>query len=415
MNTGLLREQKGIALVVAMLLLLVLTLIGVSAVSTSTFDILISGRQRASQEAFYATEAGINELMGRFRHGATNEISDPTDPKTNPTETSPPWKILLAKSSGTGAAKIGFGSTTANTTSVASLQTQLDFGVEVTHKLDLANKLIIKSAAPVYTLRSYGFAADGAIKVIEVELNKISLDPPGALYSERPVDINGSSTYIQGKDQCGGTKDKPGILSTLANSPANLSISGNPEILGDDPGSMISFDSKTVSVKFNSENLDMRGMVDYIKNYADFRYDYTSNQTLTGYSDQWGTPTAVNTNPPTVITYDGPMKIVYFNMHGNNLKLAGGSHGAGILLVDGNLELNGGFTWYGMIIVMGALDYTGGGQKNVTGGILTGESATIEVDVGGNAAIIYCSKVADQLKDKVSPFKMTKWAEIISN
>ena len=412
MKAGQLRDEKGIALVVAMLLLLVLTLIGMSAVNTSTFDILISGRQRASQEAFYAAEAGINEFMGRFRSGATNEISDPTDPKTNPTETSPPWKILLAKSSGTGAAKIGFGSTAAHTTSVASLQTQLDFGVEVTHKLDLANKVIIKSAAPAYTLRSYGFAADGAIKVIEVELHKVSLDPPGALYSERPVDINGTSTYIQGKDQCGGTINKPGILSTLGNSPSNLSISGNPTIDGNET---ITFDGKTVSVQFNSENLDMRGLVDYLKIYADSKYDYTSNQTLTGYSDQWGTPTAVNTTPPTAISYDGPMKIVYFNMHGNNLKLAGGSHGAGVLLVDGNLELNGGFTWYGVIVVMGALDYTGGGEKNVTGGVLTGESATIEVDVGGNAAIIYCSRVADQLKDKVSPFKMTKWAEIISN
>ena len=402
MKAAHLRDENGIALVVAMLLLLVLTLIGVSAVNTSTFDILISGRQRASQEAFYAAEAGINELMGRFRQDATNEISDPTDPKVNPTETTPPWKILLAKSSGTGAAKIGFGSTTANTTSIASLQTQLEFGAEVTHKVDLANKLITKGGAPVYTVRSYGFAADGAIRVIEVELNKSpSLDPPGALYSEQPANIHGSSTYIQGKDQC-GTNNKPGILTTLSNSPTDpVTISGGPTIDG------------SPAKQYNGDNLNLREMVDYLKKDANFSYDYTNDQTLTGVSDQWGTPTSVDTSTP--ISYDGPINIVYFNMYGNTLKLAGGSHGAGILLVDGNLDLNGGFTWYGIIIVVGALDYTGGGQKNVTGGIMAGESATIEVDIGGNAGIIYCSAVADKLKDKVSPFRMTKWAEIISN
>jgi len=35
------------------------------------------------------------------------------------------------------------------------------------------------------------------------------------------------------------------------------------------------------------------------------------------------------------------MNVVYFNMNGNTLKLAGGSKGAGILLVDGNLDLSG--------------------------------------------------------------------------
>ena len=106
------------------------------------------------------------------------------------------------------------------------------------------------------------------------------------------------------------------------------------------------------------------------------------------------------------------MNIVYFNMHGlNTIKLAGQSHGAGLLLVDGNLELNGGFTWYGVIIVTGALDYTGGGEKNVTGGVLTGETTAVQVDVGGDAGIMYCSEVADKLRKVVSPLRMTRWKD----
>ena len=250
---------------------------------------------------------------------------------------------------------------------------------------------------------SYGFTADGAKKVIEVEVNKNpSLDPPGVLYSESPVDIHGSSTYIQGMDQC-GTNNRPGIVTTLSNLPTDpISISGQPAIQGNP------------AKQYNAQNLNLRGMIDSLKNNADFKYDYSSSQTLSGYSDQWGKPTASNTTTP--ITYNGPMSIVYVNMQGNTLTLSGQSHGAGILLVDGNLELHGGFTWYGLIIAMGAVDYTGGGQNNVTGGILCGETATITVDIGGNAGIIYCSTAVNQLKDKtnniVPPFKVTRWGEI---
>ena len=107
------------------------------------------------------------------------------------------------------------------------------------------------------------------------------------------------------------------------------------------------------------------------------------------------------------------MSIVYFNMNGTNtLKLTGGTTGAGILLVDGNLEINGGFKWYGLVIVTGSVDYTGGGEKNVTGGVMSGESATVEVDVGGNAGIIYCSSVSNSLKNKVSPYRVTRWRDV---
>jgi hypothetical protein len=105
------------------------------------------------------------------------------------------------------------------------------------------------------------------------------------------------------------------------------------------------------------------------------------------------------------------MNIVYFDMKGDKtLTLAGGSHGAGILLVNGNLELHGGFTWYGVIIVTGALDYTGGGQKNVTGGIMAGETTTVQLDVGGNAGIVNCSNARKKIK--VAPLKITQWREV---
>lgn len=59
MKKSCLREEKGVALVVSLILLLVLTLIGFSSVNTTTFESNISGNERCGTDAFYAAEAGL--------------------------------------------------------------------------------------------------------------------------------------------------------------------------------------------------------------------------------------------------------------------------------------------------------------------------------------------------------------------
>ncbi len=383
-----LKEENGVVLVVTMLLLLVFTLIGMSAVNTATYDNLISGNKRISEQAFYLAEAGINEFLGRFREGATGELKDNAP-------SNPHWKVFIA-SNAELAEKIGYSSSDADHVFVQSLQNTLVYGVEIRHKVNMASHVITKAGSPLYIATSHGYTQDGGKKVIEADfIGSPPFDPPAALYAERPIDVNGTSTYIEGKDRC-GTRNKPGIITTLDESTNPITISGHPTIDGN-PG-----------IVYSGEDLNLKEAVDYFRKGANFTYDYNTNQTLTGYSDSWGTPTSTGTSTP--IAYSGPINIVYFNMHGDKtLKLAGQSHGAGILLVDGNLDLNGGFTWYGVIIVTGALDFTGGGEKNVTGGILTGEATALQVDLGGNAGILYCSEVADKLKMLVSPLRMTRW------
>jgi hypothetical protein len=61
-----LRNERGSALIVALLMLVVLTLIGISASTTTTFELQISGNDKLYKMAFYqadgATEAG-SELI----------------------------------------------------------------------------------------------------------------------------------------------------------------------------------------------------------------------------------------------------------------------------------------------------------------------------------------------------------------
>ena len=52
-------DERGIVLIVALMLLLVLTILGIGSISTTSFESIISGNERLANVAFYAAEAGI--------------------------------------------------------------------------------------------------------------------------------------------------------------------------------------------------------------------------------------------------------------------------------------------------------------------------------------------------------------------
>ena len=63
------KQQKGIALVIALVMLLVLTLVGLSALTTTNFETNISGNQRVYNLAFYTADGGVENFRGRVSGG----------------------------------------------------------------------------------------------------------------------------------------------------------------------------------------------------------------------------------------------------------------------------------------------------------------------------------------------------------
>jgi hypothetical protein len=57
-------NHRGVSLVIALLILLVLTLIGISAISTTTFETNIAGNERLYNNAFYSSDAGVDYFYG---------------------------------------------------------------------------------------------------------------------------------------------------------------------------------------------------------------------------------------------------------------------------------------------------------------------------------------------------------------
>jgi hypothetical protein len=55
-------NQSGVALVVALLMIVILSLIGIASSSNSTFEIRLSGNKRGSTDAFYTADGGARSV-----------------------------------------------------------------------------------------------------------------------------------------------------------------------------------------------------------------------------------------------------------------------------------------------------------------------------------------------------------------
>ena len=62
-------NQRGIAFVIALIMLLVLTLIGVGSISMTTYENNIAGNERLYNLAFYAADGGVENFRGRISTG----------------------------------------------------------------------------------------------------------------------------------------------------------------------------------------------------------------------------------------------------------------------------------------------------------------------------------------------------------
>jgi hypothetical protein len=78
-----LKNQSGAALVIALVMMIVLTLIGLASIFTSTFEIKISGNKRCTTDAFYSADSGIEVVKANVQNlRATNP--NPYDPFHDP-------------------------------------------------------------------------------------------------------------------------------------------------------------------------------------------------------------------------------------------------------------------------------------------------------------------------------------------
>lgn len=394
--------ESGAVLAIALMFLTILAMLGTTALNLTGTDVQIGGNYKAGLKAFYAAQAGLEEARERLCQNSAYPIND-----NHPTNTT--WTAFIGTD--IKSQKKGYDSSNGNHIRVASLQTDLDYTVKITHLLDPTGNIVYwgdedgdgicektTTSGPdmrnIYLTISYG-AFGSAQKTVVAEMTpRPPVTVPAPLYVNASTTIQGSSTHIIGTNHpsCGTGDDLPGIASTLP--PGSVTQHGNPEIVGvNGPDDIV----------YNGTPMDIQAMVDALKQSPDFSYTVTS-ATHTGMN--WGTPTPGDTLQDALSCSEH--NVVYYDTGGTDIRLSGGCTGCGILLIEGDLSIYGNFLWYGPILVTGSVIFTGGENKNVTGTLLAGGSVDADM-VGGNANIVYCNDAIDQ--GAYRPLMLLTWKE----
>ena len=378
------KDERGFILVVGLLMLLMTAVIGVGLVQTGTFGVVIAGNGIEGQKAFWIAESGLQDARDKLTGVGTIEAFKAISGLTNPvTYAGGSYRLIISDDT-----------------------------------YDPSRRVVVRSIGTRYQDDRVV-----ASKTVESVLQKFTFDLPGALYSKAHVTVNSNKTTIDGNDPCGGT-DRPSIITwntaTVDFQNGNLYGNGLGPITN---ASDINYDA--VTEIGSTKNYPLQQYVEAFKNYAT---DTSTDGTLPGsrIGNSWGADD-LNITPPIdgvaqrIQLYGDPeVNVIYLDPPANEatmkkeVSLTGQVSGHGLLLVNGALSIEGGFNWYGPIIATGGVKFTGKGgeDKNITGGIMAGETGVIvDTTVTGAVNILYCSSVTSYLSDLPSAI-MLSWREI---
>ena len=360
MRTGHMRfdDQRGMVLYSSLLILSLLVAVGVGARVMLQSDFKLLANMRASMEAFYVAEAGIewskDEIRKNFSH--------------------PPILPSRAQSFSSGNFSVSFLSPTAVTSLVARIV------VRSTGAVGSSSQVVQAQVTKTYDL------ADGAVSLRG---------------SANRVNFAGNPLLISGVDY------DPATGQAVAGSKARPAISVPDEILQ-------GLVEQGLSENQQSGNVGSGGGTsaitesDFIPASAVVRFAdglCSSAQAVTAFvpsdgmlllaGQTWGTRTSPQLR--CVEGLAGP---------GDSVNLGGGVTGAGILVVrNADLIVSGSLQWEGLIVVTGSnvsFKVTGGESKEIYGSLMVNETGTpgtgtAILDIQGSVRVLFSRPALNRL------------------
>jgi hypothetical protein len=361
------QEERGIALVTTILLLLAFTVLGVAAINISNVGTKITSNTRTTKQAFYLAEAGAERARDYLRNQLITSGSNSA--------------TVLNAVTGTD----GVLNTADDVRYITN--TSLGAGSYQVYLTNLTNVGYLFTA----TFKSYGNGPDNSLAVIQTSVNLTR--------SGGPINLPNLPGAI--------TLAGPNCVFGAPNSNADLIIGGatHPAVA---VNSVNSYNTVTGndSVQKRADNYTGIGGTPSVTNtvfgspwdsISDLNNLYT---TLKANADYYVGPTDPD---PASIGSTGDRKVVVVD---RDFTL-NPTTGAGILLVTGQLTLSGNFSYDGIILVIGSGNIlrNGGGNGTITGGIYaanikgpdgqinTGDdlfgNPTFDTNGGGNSTITY--------------------------
>lgn len=337
--TKLLKDSRGIALVIIVFITSILLTIVTSALLFSSLDLKLTSNLKLGDAAFHVADAGIQHALAVIPSGTTFSYS--TD-SANPTSVVPTTAFSAGYTYKVTAIK--------DTSSTQAILTSTAFGPDST-----------KRAVTAYIgLGGFGLGATSL---------------PGSTAAGTETNFSGTSFTINGNDNCNAAPAVPAIAVTdpaLATEITNNTTSDGG--LAANQMSLVTGAGAAPSVA------TIAPLSQTVAQIAD-AYLALSHTDLPGgnYSnDDWGTSSS-----PRITRITG------------NAQIQGNVEGYGVLVVDGSLDIAGNFTFHGLVIARGKVQVQINGDAGIYGSLLIAESATedagYELDVRGNAHIRYDS------------------------
>ena len=418
-------SERGVALIVALLTLLLLSAMLMGMIVASNSETNISSNFRDEQTAFFAARAGIEEVRDRLRPTATNPLSSTTYFTTSPAplpgapsgvlyvinptngETVAPWltngtnypddeickEVTCVGGVPTGAWALPAQSASNNYAAVPVLSwkwvrvmikpNKSDTGLARVTSVDglmNGNRVCFNGTnehttaatscpdKPVYELTALAVTKSGSRRMIQYEISQSALPPiPGALVFDGPTpdfttNPNSAAFGVTGMDTHTGPNGGAGCPAA-ANEPALGGYNAaSTTSLQNQVNRPGSYAGSPSGIADVSPQLGPLATVDGLNSLV------SSVTTMAG-PNVYGNsplPSPSTLNPGTI----GPPPNPVINVVNGDYTLP--SSGSGILLVTGTLTMNGNPSFNGVILVIGKgnVQKNGGGNGTLDGSML---------------------------------------------
>ena len=427
-QTALLSDSKGSALIAALLLVAVSSIMGATILFATSTDLQISGNYRRAIQTFYAAEAGLVEIQRRLSGSpATNPefLGD----RTSPYE--PNWSAYVFSQAGWkstddqtyNVSLTNFVPLAGNATNTFlqpnSVQSDMSYWAKVHHKTEYdAEQAGHRTATPHYvdgdgvtslhsqsnrgelvrfgyplgtsvtpeqfttpfqtpyppieTITSHG-QVEGADSILQADVFHPAGPPVWApLYVGSQMLLSGSMITIQGMDACGMVSAglPPISLAPAASLVGIAGLTGNP-----------------ATPQVSPIHLDLDEQIDDLKKSA--------------------TPVLANLMSVTLGSATTP-SVYYAEPTSNTLNISQ-VIGYGILLVKGNVQIAAPFQWQGLIVVSGQVIFSGGlGPLTLNGALYADRVQLLHDDI---SITLDTCPIAATLR--TLPVKVMTWRQVL--
>jgi len=420
-HTYLRRDERGMALVMALLVLLTLSLLMVVLLNTVSTDTKLAGHGIRESKALNYAEAGVAEACARIRNGdIPNFLSG------NPRRIAVIYNCAAGSVPALGVDSIGLataqppGQWLTYSSAVRDPNNQLT----VTYKTNAARTIIYRysnlmnptvnviSGLPIYVIQSTGRdGGDRRTIVAEVIQKPLQVVMHGGLVSQTDIKFTGNAVtcgYSHRSDTPAGTGSAGrlgagGCAENLAAVPPQWEL-GNPA--ADQAGAWSSgaIDQGGAGQPFGSPAMSQGN-----GNGAFYAGPWEALGMTQAEFWAWvGTP--IN-GLPGAANQNG---IFYLDNNGTHQDATGGwnynaASGSGFLYVDGDLHLNAGFTWRGLIYVEGDLDLNGAAW--ILGSIIVKGKGQTKFN-GGSTVLYSYDAIQEYITKFGGKFTNLSWREL---